>query len=515
MSGSGPDDHTLPAPTVWPMVFAFGLTLGMAALVTHVVVGIVGLALALIGGIGWWFQVLPEEQVEHVPVRPLAERATPVVAASTSVEHLQLGEAGHRVRLPVEVQPLSAGLKGGLVGAVVMAVVALGYGVFVQRSPWYPINLLAGIAMPTMAQASIDLLRTFSAPALVLGTIAHGVVSVLVGLLYAAMLPMLPRRHTLWGGLIAPLLWTGLLWALLGVINPTVSARIDWTWFVASQIAFGLGSWSSALSPLRPSRPGLRCVRASTSLGRSGERAVIAPRGTLAVGLMLVASVAGWQTPCRAGRARDAGGSCLPRSSPSTPHARHCAVSAPRDAWGPRGLLNDPLYLALVPRERLRHVIARGVPGTSQPAFAQSAGGELTDVQIDALVQGLIATWGRPDAARDATLPPYDSAPGDAERGRAVYAVACAACHGPEGRGGPKGGAVVDASYLALVSDQGLRATVIAGRPDLGMPDWRGYVAGQPLTRQQIADIVAWLVGQRRPVPGVLTTDADPRRLAR
>jgi len=240
MSGPGPDHHTLPAPTVWPMVVAFGLTLAVAALVTHVVVGIIGLALALIGGIGWWFQVLPEEQVEHVPLRPLAERATPVVAVSTPVERLQLGEAGHRVRLPVEVQPLSAGVKGGLVGAVVMAVVALGYGVLVQRSPWYPINLLAGVAMPTMAQAQMDVLRVFSAPALALGTVAHGVVSVLVGLLYAAMLPMLPRRHTLWGGLIAPLLWTGLLWALLGVINPTVSARIDWTWFVASQIAFGL-----------------------------------------------------------------------------------------------------------------------------------------------------------------------------------------------------------------------------------------------------------------------------------
>ena len=240
MSTQGPDHETLPAPTVWPMVVALGLTLAMAALVTHAVVGIVGLALAVIGGTGWWFQVLPQEQVEHVPLRPLAERPAAVVAVSTPVERLLLGETAHRVRLPVEVQPLSAGVKGGLAGAVVMAVVALGYGVLVQRSPWYPINLLAGIAMPRMAGAPLDVLRTFDAPALVLGTIAHGVVSVLVGLLYAAMLPMLPRRHTLWGGLMAPLLWTSLLWALLGVINPTVSARIDWTWFVASQIAFGL-----------------------------------------------------------------------------------------------------------------------------------------------------------------------------------------------------------------------------------------------------------------------------------
>ena len=230
----------LPAPTAWPMVVAFGVTLACAGLVTSATVSVIGVILALAGAVGWWRQVLPEEQVEHVPLQPLAERATPIVAVSTRVEHLQLGEAGHRVRLPVEVQPLSAGVTGGIVGAVVMAVVALGYGIVVQRSPWYPINLLAGIAMPSMAQASLEMLRAFSGPALLLGTIAHGVVSVLVGLLYATILPMLPRRHTLWGGLIAPLLWTSLLWALLGVINPTISARVDWTWFVVSQIGFGL-----------------------------------------------------------------------------------------------------------------------------------------------------------------------------------------------------------------------------------------------------------------------------------
>jgi hypothetical protein len=240
MSNPHQDHHTLPAPTVWPMVFALGVTLAVSALVTHVTVGIVGLALALIGAIGWWFQVLPEEQVEQIPIRPLAERAAAIVAVTTRVERLQLGEAGHRMRVPAEVQPLSAGIKGGLVGAVAMAVVALAYGLLVQRSLWYPINLLAAVAMPRMALLQMDVLRAFSLTALVLGVIAHGLVSMLVGLLYAAILPMLPRRHMLWGGLIAPLLWTGLLWALLGVINPALSARIAWTWFVVSQIAFGL-----------------------------------------------------------------------------------------------------------------------------------------------------------------------------------------------------------------------------------------------------------------------------------
>jgi mono/diheme cytochrome c family protein len=190
-------------------------------------------------------------------------------------------------------------------------------------------------------------------------------------------------------------------------------------------------------------------------------------------------------------------------------YERHCAGCHGADGrMGPARSLNDPVYLALVPPERLRQVIARGVPGTSQPAFAQSAGGELTDAQVNALAQGMVKAWARPDAARDGALPPYAAAPGDAERGKAVYATACAACHGPDGRGGPKGGSVVDPSYLALVSDQGLRTTVIAGRADLGMPDWRAYVTGQPLAPQQIADVTAWLVAQRRPVPGRLADEA-------
>ena len=163
--------------------------------------------------------------------------------------------------------------------------------------------------------------------------------------------------------------------------------------------------------------------------------------------------------------------------------------------------LNDPVYLALVSRERLRRVIADGVPGTLQPAFAASAGGTLTDAQIDALVAGMIDTWGK-TGDKAAELPPYAATAGDASRGQAVYAAACAGCHGQDGKGGPKGGAVADASYLALVSDQYLRTTVIAGRSDLGMPDWRGYTPGQPLTERQISDVVAWLVAQRRPVPG-------------
>jgi hypothetical protein len=224
------------------MVLALGVTLGCAGLVTNMVVSIVGVFLALAGAVGWWHEVLPEEHVEHVPLRPLAERPRAIVPSPGGVERLSLGEGGHRVRVPEEVQPLSAGIKGGIVGGVAMALVALLYGLLFQRSVWYPINLLSAVAMPRMAQADLATLRAFDATALLLGVIAHAAISVLAGLLYAVILPMLPRRHMLWGGLVAPLLWTGFLWALMGVINPTLNARVDWKWFIASQIAFGLAA---------------------------------------------------------------------------------------------------------------------------------------------------------------------------------------------------------------------------------------------------------------------------------
>jgi mono/diheme cytochrome c family protein len=192
-------------------------------------------------------------------------------------------------------------------------------------------------------------------------------------------------------------------------------------------------------------------------------------------------------------------------------YGQHCAGCHGADGrLGAARPLNDPLYLALVPPERLRQIIAQGVPGTAMPAFVASAGGALTEAQIEALSSNMLRRWGQPSTVKGLALPPYSAteavaegmSPGDPERGREVYAVACAKCHGADGRGGRQGGSVVDAAYLALVSDQALRTAVIAGRTDLGMPDWRGDVAGQPLTPQQIADVVAWLASHRVPVVG-------------
>jgi cytochrome c oxidase cbb3-type subunit III len=165
--------------------------------------------------------------------------------------------------------------------------------------------------------------------------------------------------------------------------------------------------------------------------------------------------------------------------------------------------LNNPVYLAIVPDSVLRRVVTSGVRGTSMPAFALNASGTLTAEQIDTLVAGMRARWGRRDALAGVTAPRYAaSGQGDAERGGRVYATFCASCHGADGTGGQRGHSVVDDSYLALVSDQGLRTAVIVGRPELGMPDWRDDVKGRPMTDQEIADVVAWLVAKRKPLPG-------------
>jgi mono/diheme cytochrome c family protein len=207
--------------------------------------------------------------------------------------------------------------------------------------------------------------------------------------------------------------------------------------------------------------------------------------------------------PGRAGAREPRGGVPAPATAFHTLYDQQCAGCHGRDGrFGAARPLNDPVYLALVPAERIRQVIADGVPGTAQPAHGREAGGALTDEQIELLVQGLRTAWSRPDALRADNIPPYASPLGDQERGRAVYAAACASCHGPGGAVGPQARSVVDASYLALVSDQHLRTTVIAGRSDLGMPDWRAQIAGRALSPGDVSDVVAWLATKRTPVPG-------------
>src|SRR5690348_8214159 len=229
----------VPAPTAWPMILAFGITLVAAGLVTNGIVSIVGGIIVLRSAVGWWYEVLPHEHHESLPVEEeVIEAAEKPV--TRRVEHLRIGEEGHRVRIPAEIKPYSSGIKGGIVGAVAMAVVATIFGVISQGSVWYPINLLAGAVLPDLANATTEELRQFNALALVLGVMIHGATSLLVGVLYAVTLPMFPKRAWLWAGIVMPILWSGLIASTLEVVNPALNSRIDWRWFVASQLAFGM-----------------------------------------------------------------------------------------------------------------------------------------------------------------------------------------------------------------------------------------------------------------------------------
>lgn len=232
----------VPAPTDGPFFAAVGLALVFAGLVTHVAVSVVGALFALRGLVTWWREVLPVEHVEEVAVGDATHRTT-VPTARGTVEHLVAGAGGHRVFIPSEIHPYAAGLKGGAVGAVAMAAVAVLFGVVFEHSPWYPINLLAAAALPQLATASVEQLRGFDALAFVVAAFCHVVLSLLVGLVYAVMLPMLPARSSaVFGAVIGPILWTGLVWASLDVLNPVLNARVSWTWFILSQVAYGVAT---------------------------------------------------------------------------------------------------------------------------------------------------------------------------------------------------------------------------------------------------------------------------------
>ncbi|HEY1760936.1 MAG TPA: cytochrome c [Bryobacteraceae bacterium] len=185
-------------------------------------------------------------------------------------------------------------------------------------------------------------------------------------------------------------------------------------------------------------------------------------------------------------------------------YARNCSGCHGSNGTGGAAIgLGDPVYLAIADDAAIRRVTANGVAGTSMPAFAQSSGGMLTDDQIDVIVDGIRTHWAKPDVLRGASAPPYAAqGAGDPKRGAGVYGTYCSSCHGADGRGGKRGSSIVDGSYLALVSDQNLRTTVIVGRRELGAPGWRGDVPGKPMSPEDVSDVVAWIAAQRTEFPG-------------
>jgi cytochrome c oxidase cbb3-type subunit III len=185
-------------------------------------------------------------------------------------------------------------------------------------------------------------------------------------------------------------------------------------------------------------------------------------------------------------------------------YASNCSGCHGANAKGGAAIsLGDPVYLAIADDATIRKAVTNGIAGTSMAAFAKSAGGMLTDAQVDIIVRGIREHYSKPDALAGVQPPPYTAIePGDAKRGAAVYETFCASCHGPGGKGGAKGSSIVDGSFLALLTDQELRTIVIVGRPDLGAPDWRNNVPGKPMSSQEISDVVAWLSAQRAQFPG-------------
>jgi hypothetical protein len=236
------DDRTqiqLPAPTFWPMVLAFGITLIMAGIVTHWAVSVVGFVIAARAAFGWWGTVIPHEDHESVAIDML-RHPSPICVGERSVVKLKLGEGGHRVRVPEEIHPYSAGLWGGLAGGAVMAALACIYGLVAQHSIWYPINLLSGVVIPDLGNESIEYLRKFHALAFAAAFVGHGIISILVGVLYAVMLPMFPKYAPFWAGILMPVIWSVLVATTLDILNPAMNSRISWPWFVVCQLGFGL-----------------------------------------------------------------------------------------------------------------------------------------------------------------------------------------------------------------------------------------------------------------------------------
>ena len=226
----------LPAPTAWPIVLAFGCTLAAAGLVTNLGISILGGVFMLAGCIGWFRQVLPLEQHEEVPIE---DRPVTIASSRALVERVRLSTE-HRARLPVETYPVISGIKGGIAGGIAMIFPALLYGLIAQHSIWYPVNLLGGAGVAHWRNPTTAEIAAFHWEGLLVAIAIHSITCLLVGLLYGAMLPMLPRHPVVLGGVLGPVLWTGILHAFMGVINPALDARIQWGWFLISQVVYGV-----------------------------------------------------------------------------------------------------------------------------------------------------------------------------------------------------------------------------------------------------------------------------------
>ncbi|MAT81870.1 MAG: hypothetical protein CMJ29_09550 [Phycisphaerae bacterium] len=236
-----PEGIDLPAPTSSPFTCAFGVTLIAAGLVTQWIVTIVGAMIMLIGAIGWFKEVHPDNREETIPFE---DDPTPITERNQKVLHLMQGKR-HRMRVPVEIHPYSSGLWGGVIGGIVMAIVATVGSLIEHGSLWYACNLLSATILVGVESQTVEQLSQFNSTSLIVALIIQVVMSVFIGLIYGATLPMIPRFPLLFAAAFVPLVWTGLTWATISVVNPALKTNIDWLWFIGAQISFGLvaGWW--------------------------------------------------------------------------------------------------------------------------------------------------------------------------------------------------------------------------------------------------------------------------------
>lgn len=243
-NADGPGSVDMPRPTIAPLVLAMGLTLLAAGVPLGPVFVLVGAAVVITGAGMWVVQLLPGRGHIREPLVAPEDRPRPVTEAAVGVQHLWEGMPGYRLRLPQAVHPVSAGIKGGLVGALVMPIPALVWGLLTGHGIWYPVNLLAGMVLPRVEEMSVPELEQFHLSLLAVGVVIHAVMSLVMGLIYGVLLPTLPpiARPITWGGLLAPLLWTGTSYILLGVVNPALAQGLSWPWFIVSQFFFGIAA---------------------------------------------------------------------------------------------------------------------------------------------------------------------------------------------------------------------------------------------------------------------------------
>lgn len=471
----------LPAATAWPMVLSLGLVLIAAGLATSIVFLVVG-GLIFVAGLGGWIaNLLPGRGHVHEPRVAPSLRAAEIASRPGSVRTLRPGMVGYRFNLPEKVHPISSGVKGGIVGGLLMPIPAVLYGILVHGSPWLSVNLLVGMVIPGVTDSSLESLRQFHLSGLVIGLVIHAVFSVTFGLLYGVILPTLPPIRggpVIFGGVLMPFLWSGLCYGLMGIVDPLLERHVSWPWFIASQLVYGLAM--------------------SIVVYRS-EKVPVPPAGAgpaALLGCFVLFFLGGCQAP---GQPDPANRFVAPDKVTDFAklYAYHCAGCHGKEGLlGPAPPLNDPVFLSIVPADELVRVIRAGRPGTPMPAFSRDKGGTLTEEQVAALAEGIRRQWGSKRSTTDASPPPYVArGQGDTTRGETVFASACASCHGDDGRA--EGLNIRAPAFLALMSDQVLRRYVITGRPDLGMPsyaDGEGRHADfRPLSDTDVDDLTALL----------------------